>query len=152
MKPYPWKCRTCREREVRPAEVDYSTEVEHDGRTYHVRVPGLAVLRCDACGALVLDDEALEKVSNAFRYEAGLLMPAQIRKKREALGLTQKQLAVLLGVSEWSLSRWETGAQIQQRAMNNLLKGFFDVPEFRAHLGYEETRQGNIGAAAGASS
>src|SRR5207244_4396982 len=41
---------------------------------------------------------------------------------RDKLALTQKQLANLLGVSEATVSRWETGARIQQRAMGRFLR------------------------------
>jgi hypothetical protein len=46
-----------------------------------------------------------------------------------------------LDVSESTLSRWETGAQIQQRAMDKLLRGFFEVPAFRQYLGFTEIRE-----------
>ena len=38
------------------------------------------------------------------------------------LGLSQEQFANLLGVSEATVSRWEMGAQIQQRAMDRFLR------------------------------
>jgi putative zinc finger/helix-turn-helix YgiT family protein len=140
VKPFPWKCRTCREVAVWPASVPFTTEVEHDGRVYRVELSALDVLRCGRCGALVLDDAANTAISEALRREAGLLSPADIRQQRAALGLTQKQLAAFLGVSESTLSRWETGAQIQQRAMDRLLRGFFEVPAFRCHLGFTEVQ------------
>jgi hypothetical protein len=40
-----------------------------------------------------------------------------------------------LQIADATLSRWETGAQIQQRSMDRLLRGFFFVPEFRRFLG-----------------
>ena len=135
MQPFPWKCGTCRERALAPAVVDYHEEVEHDGRAYKVRIPGLHVLRCENCGALVLDDEANLKVSEALRAEAGLLTPEEIRSRREELGLTQKQLAEALQVGEWTLSRWETGGQIQQRSLDRFLRAFFELPELRRFLG-----------------
>ena len=46
----------------------------------------------------------------------------EIRQGREQLGLTQKQFANLLGVGEATVSRWETGAQIQQRALDRFLR------------------------------
>jgi putative zinc finger/helix-turn-helix YgiT family protein len=46
----------------------------------------------------------------------------EIRQGREKLALTQKQFANLLGVGEATVSRWETGAQIQQRAMDRFLR------------------------------
>ena len=57
-----------------------------------------------------------------FRREARLLAPEEIREGREKLALTQKQFANLLGIGEATVSRWETGAQIQQRAMDRFLR------------------------------
>src|SRR5437762_341779 len=59
---------------------------------------------------------------SAFWREARLLAPEEIRAGRERLALTQKQFANLLGVGEATVSRWETGAQIQQRAMDRFLR------------------------------
>jgi HTH-type transcriptional regulator/antitoxin MqsA len=132
---FPLKCRTCREKAVVRAKLDYEAEVEHDGRAYRVKVPQLKVLKCDHCGAIVLDDEADERISDALRRAAGLLSPDEIRAGRNRLGLKQKEMAACLNVAESTLSRWETGGQIQQRAMDTLLRLFFDVPEVRARLG-----------------
>lgn len=139
MKPFPWRCRTCREVAVNRVTEPYTTTVEHDGRSYLVDLPKLEVLRCQRCGAIVLDDAANIEITKAFRQKAGLLDPVEIRRKREALDLTQKQLATYLDVSESTLSRWETGTQIQQRAMNKLLCSFFEVQALREYLGYKET-------------
>jgi putative zinc finger/helix-turn-helix YgiT family protein len=117
--------------------------VEHDGRAYHVELPALEVLRCGHCGAVVLDDAANEKISEAFRREAGLLTPGEIRQQREALQLTQKQLARLLQVAEATLSRWETGGQIQQRAMDLLLRLFFASADVRRRLGHASAPNGD---------
>jgi DNA-binding transcriptional regulator YiaG len=75
------------------------------------------------------------RLSDALRATAGLLQPGEIRAGREALGLTQKELANYLQIAEATLSRWETGAQIQQRSLDKLLRGFFGVEEFRRFLG-----------------
>jgi putative zinc finger/helix-turn-helix YgiT family protein len=114
--------------------VDYETEIEHDGRAYHVKVPGLEVLRCESCGAVALDDAASNKVTEAFRAAAGLLRPEEIRQKREALGLTQKELAACLDISPFTVSRWETGAQVQQKVLDRVLRMFFDHPPTRAYM------------------
>jgi putative zinc finger/helix-turn-helix YgiT family protein len=136
--PHPLKCRTCREKGVVPVTMDYTAEIEHDGRLYQVKVPQLEVLRCGACGAIVLGDAASERVSEALRRAAGLLSPAEIKAGRKRLNLKQKELASYLNVAESTLSRWETGGQIQQRAMDTLLRLFFDLPEVRARLGCPE--------------
>jgi putative zinc finger/helix-turn-helix YgiT family protein len=134
MKPFPWKCRTCRKTAVVPTTLEYKTEVEHDGRVYPVEIPDLKVLRCEACSAVVLDDEANQRITEAFRAKAGLLTPEQIRRGREALGLTQKELAARLQVAEATISRWETGGQVQQRAMDQLLRTYFNVPAARHYM------------------
>jgi putative zinc finger/helix-turn-helix YgiT family protein len=143
MKPFPWKCGTCRQRGLAPAVIDYQTEVTHDGRTYTLALAALKVLRCGQCGAIVLDDEADEKISDALRAEARLLRPEEIRRGRESLGLTQKQLAHYLQVGESTLSRWETGVQIQQRSLDRLMRIYFQVPEARRFL--EETAMASSG-------
>jgi putative zinc finger/helix-turn-helix YgiT family protein len=130
-RPFPWKCRTCGEQRVKPAVVDYSAEMDHDGRAYSITVPQLEIFECEACKTRILTDAAHKKLANALRAEAGLLMPEEIRANREALGLTQKQIATLLQIAESTVSRWETGGQIQQRAMDLLLRGFFNVPTLR---------------------
>src|SRR5438046_1435982 len=129
------RCRKCRERSVRRVSIPYQTEVEHDGRAYAVALDELEVLRCDRCGSIMLGDEANTKITAAFRVQAGLLTPAEIRANRESLGLTQKQLAGFLKISESTVCRWETGVQVQQLAMDALLRLFFEVPACRAHLG-----------------
>jgi DNA-binding transcriptional regulator YiaG len=52
---------------------------------------------------------------------------------------TQKELAVQLAVAEATLSRWETGGQIQQRAMDKLLRLFFGLPAVRVALANTST-------------
>src|SRR5262249_38605405 len=134
VKPFPWKCGHCRQRTVFPDQVPYTVEVVHDGRAYTVTVPDLQTPRCRNCGELVLGDAANRQVSNAFRRQAHLLTPQQIRQARESLGLTQKQLANRLEVAEATLSRWETGTQIQQRSLDRLLRLFFAFPNVREAL------------------
>jgi putative zinc finger/helix-turn-helix YgiT family protein len=130
------KCTSCRERAVAPMMLPtYSAELEHDGRKYTVTVKDFRVLQCQRCQAIVFDEAANETLSNALRLEAGLLRPDEIHANREKLGLTQKQLAGFLRISESTLSRWETGAQIQQRAMDALLRVYFQSTEARLILG-----------------
>jgi putative zinc finger/helix-turn-helix YgiT family protein len=135
LKPYPWKCASCRERAVAPVTLaSYAASLEHDGKAYEVELHNLPVLRCGHCGEVVFGDEAEMRLSDALRDAAGLLHPAEIRGRRESLGLTQKQLARRLRIAESTLSRWETGAQIQQKCMDLMLRSFFDLPELRRYL------------------
>jgi putative zinc finger/helix-turn-helix YgiT family protein len=110
------------------ATLPYAITIEHDGRAYRVEIPALTVPQCTNCQSISIDDEADQQISAAFRREARLLTPEEIRLGREKLGLTQKQFANLLGVGEATVSRWETGAQIQQRAMDRFLRVCFASP------------------------
>lgn len=134
IRPFPWKCGRCRQREIYPIEEAYTTEFVHDGRSYTVTVPSLRTYRCRNCGDVVLDIEADEQITRTFRRQAGLLTPEEIRQNRKKLGLTQEELAERLCVAEATLSRWENGWQIQQRSLDKLMRLFFELPEARQFL------------------
>jgi putative zinc finger/helix-turn-helix YgiT family protein len=134
IRPFPWKCGRCRQREIYPTEGEYITEIVHDGRSYTVTLPSLRTFRCRNCGEVVLDTEASEQITQAFRRQAGLLTPEEIRQNRKKLDLTQEELAERLGIAEATLSRWENGWQIQQRSLDKLMRLFFELPEARQFL------------------
>lgn len=134
IRPFPWKCGNCRQREVYPIEEEYTIEIVHDGRSYTVTLPSLRRFRCRNCGEVDLDDEANEQITQAFRRQAGLLSPDEIRQNRKKLGLTQEELAERLGIAEATLSRWENGWQIQQRSLDKFMRLFFELPEARQFL------------------
>jgi putative zinc finger/helix-turn-helix YgiT family protein len=125
---YPKRCGKCGQKAMDLATVPYTITIEHDGRSYRVEIPDFTVPRCTNCQAISIDDEADQQISAAFRRVAGLLPPDEIRRGRENLGLTQKQFANLLGVGEGTVSRWETGAQIQQRAIDRFVRLCFASP------------------------
>jgi putative zinc finger/helix-turn-helix YgiT family protein len=137
------KCGNCRQRVVALETVQYTTQVSHDGREYTVNIPALVVPKCSACGTIHLDDAANRAISQAFREVAGLLSPEEIRSGRDNLGMSQQELADQLGIAVSTLSRWETGAQIQQRAFDRLLRAFFGVPELRRYL--QRLKSGSAG-------
>src|SRR5215467_12193909 len=108
-KPFPWTCGYCRKKEVYRTKIPYSTDINYDGRTYHLEIPDLEAPRCRACGELILDSPANRRIDHTLRAQIGLLQPEEIRRHREALHLTQRELAARLGIAEATLSRWETG-------------------------------------------
>lgn len=126
MKPFPWKCPECGEKTIKPAcEPRYATVMRHDGRDYPVAVKNLDLWKCEKCGLVQLPEPADAILQAALRKKAGLMSPEMIRGTREKLKLTQKELADELQVAESTLSRWESGMQIQQRAMDQYLRLVF---------------------------
>jgi DNA-binding transcriptional regulator YiaG len=134
VRPFPWKCGHCGERAVYLGQFPYASEIAYDDVTYTVSFPDLEAPRCQNCGNIVLTDAANERIDSAFRAQAGLLTPEDIRRRREALGLTQNQLVRRLGVDAATLGLWEAGSQFPSRALNHLLDLFFAFPLVRQHL------------------
>jgi len=97
-----------------------------------VAVPKTAHLRCPGCGEVVLrrDHARLlrEGALAGYRAQHGLLHSQEIRAIRERHNLTQGQLAGLLRLGANTLSRWESGRNVQTAAMDVLLRLIRDVP------------------------
>jgi putative zinc finger/helix-turn-helix YgiT family protein len=133
-RPFPWPCSDCLTRTVVPTVIEYTAKVKHDGTAYELHFPELEVPRCQTCGETYTTTAVDERINDALRSRLRLLMPAQIRKGIEKLGLKQQEFAERLGVAPETISRWVNGALIQSRAMDNFLRVYFAVPEVRAVL------------------
>ena len=84
-----------------------------------VRLP---VRRCGTCEFEYLD-EAAERLKHAAVCDhLGVLPPDEIRRIREAHGLTRAAFARLTGLGEASLNRWENGLSIQSHANDRYLR------------------------------
>ena len=133
-KPSPRVCIRCRTKTVGPATVPYRASRMHEGARHTVDVPPLSVPRCETCGELHFDNYADDRINAAFRAQLGLLTPAQVRANREALGLSQDELAARLGVTAEPVRRWEEDLQIPTRVEDNLLRLDFALPQVRSVL------------------
>jgi putative zinc finger/helix-turn-helix YgiT family protein len=114
--------------------MDFTTDVKHDGVVHRIHLPGLEVPRCQTCGETIITNAVDEQINDALRRHLRLLTPSQMRQGVKALGLSQQELAERLGVAKETISRWVNGALIQSRAMDNLLRIYFALPEVRAAL------------------
>lgn len=143
---YPIRCGDCGSVAVSPAVVPYVAHKSHDGRIHTLKIPRLHVLRCASCGELLFDLDADAQISAALRAKLRLLTPEAIRAHIASLGLTQKAFADRLGVASETVSRWVSGALIQTRAMDNLMRVFFEIPRVREVLGGQPARRARAAA------
>ena len=97
-----------------------------------VSVASALHLSCPKCAEVVLrfqDAKRLhEDAITAYRRKHGLLSADEIRAIRERFGLTQAELAQLLKLGGNTVSRWESGRNVQTAAMDLLLKMIRDLP------------------------
>lgn len=97
-----------------------------------IPVPHAAHLRCPKCKEIVLRLEDARRLGEdaigLYRKKHGLLSAAEIRAIRERFDLTQSDLAKLLHLGQNTVSRWESGRNVQTAAMDVLLRLLRDVP------------------------
>jgi putative zinc finger/helix-turn-helix YgiT family protein len=125
------QCRQCGKREVVMASTQYDATVQHDGRLHTFTIPKLELPVCQVCGAKVFTEEVDAQVNNALRAHLNFLTPGQIREAIKRVKMNQKEVSNCVGVAEATLSRWLNESQIQSRAMDNLLRVFFALPQVR---------------------
>lgn len=82
----------------------------------------LPVIICNQCGAQWTGPEAEDARHEAVCRYLGRLTPDEVRGVREKYRLSQYEFSRISGLGEASLSRWETGAQIQNAASDRLLR------------------------------
>jgi putative zinc finger/helix-turn-helix YgiT family protein len=133
-KPFPWLCFSCGKREVDSHVGPYTTAIKHDGALYDLEIPDFCAPACRICGELQITNNADAQIRAALREKVGLLTPEEIRRNRTELKLTQRELAEELGTAEATISRWETGAVVQSRAMDRFLRVYFAFPQARSAL------------------
>lgn len=97
-----------------------------------VAVPSAVHLSCTKCGEVVLrfqDSKRLgEDAIAMYRRKHGLLSADELRAIRERFDLTQAGLAKLLRLGGNTVSRWESGRNVQTAAMDILLRLIRDLP------------------------
>jgi putative zinc finger/helix-turn-helix YgiT family protein len=97
-----------------------------------IAVPAAAHLRCPDCGEIVLRLDQARRLQEAahdlYRRKHGLLSAGEIRSLRERFDMTQSALADLLRLGSNTLSRWESGRNVQTASMDVLLRMLRDVP------------------------
>ena len=97
-----------------------------------VAVPSALHLSCPKGHDIVLRYQDARRLGEdgieIYRRKHGLLSAHEIRAIRERFGLTQAEFASLLRLGANTLSRWESGRNVQTEAMDMLLRLIRDLP------------------------
>jgi len=115
------RCPVCSGAELRSETRTETFDYDGDGDKVQVTVDKVPVEVCPACGEVFSGPEAGRIRNEAICKALGYLTPQEIRRVRERLNLTQAGFAQLTGIGEATISRWERGRLIQNRAMNQYL-------------------------------
>lgn len=116
------RCPNCGKANLESRRIKDVFDYESDQESIRVEVDDVPIQACVACGEIFLGPQALQMRHHAVCRQLGLLNPDEIRSLREQLGLSQDQLATLTGIGVASISRWERGRLLQNRAHDNLLR------------------------------
>lgn len=119
-----WRCPTCNVGRLHDKVITDRFEYEVDGKTQTVVAENVPVRECDnaACGERLSGPEAGRIRHEAICRAFGLLTPREIQAIRERLGPSQERFAQLTGIGIATISRWERGRLLQNRAYDNLLR------------------------------
>ena len=79
------------------------------------------VEKCGDCGFSYLGPTAERACHEAICEHLGVMKPSQIKGLRDYHGLTQAEFSKITGLGEATLSRWERGILIQNKAYDNYL-------------------------------
>jgi len=112
------ECEDCGGRMISKIErqtFDYG--VGKDATSLSADVP---VWRCESCGEAFLDEAGEMARHDAVCAHLGVMSPTEVRAARG--NLSRHEFYELTGIAEASMKRWESGEQIQTRAMDLLLR------------------------------
>jgi putative zinc finger/helix-turn-helix YgiT family protein len=104
--------------DIREVEESFVYGAGENAVTLKARIP---VIYCDACNMQYATSDAERRRHEAVCRHLSVMTPSEIRYLRKKMGLSRRQLAELTGVGEASIARWERGAVIQNRSLDQLL-------------------------------
>lgn len=112
-------------------EINENTKVSEKGIPVSVKVKRAY---CKRCGTVVpyekIDYEADRLVYDEYKRKVGLLTSQEIKEIRLLRNLSQRELSLMLGLGEKTITRYENGA-IQDRAYDILLRLIKDNRGYR---------------------
>ncbi|NVE93851.1 hypothetical protein [Altererythrobacter lutimaris] len=139
-------CELCGEGDARLIEVmsDVPIGSGASAELLSVRTP---VWKCDTCAGQYLHEDADMIQHDAVCDHLDRLRPSAIRSLRLLFGMNPETFSAYTGIGIASIKRWESGAQIQTKAFDNLLRFYkkeaekntvhqidYSKPKFRTHI------------------
>lgn len=116
------RCPACGAGKLKQNVVAEQFSYDGDRGAILVEAKDVPIRICDACGETFTGPEAARIRHEAICRALGLLTPDEIKALRERLGKTQQEFAELTGIGEATISRWERGRLLQNRANDNFLR------------------------------
>lgn len=133
-KPYPRHCAACGKDAVVLKQIPYDARVRHDGKLHTFHISTLGVDECEHCGERYFTVDTDEQISLALRRFLGLLLPEEIRAGLAQCSVNQRTFAEHLGIAAETVCRWLSGAAIQTRSMDNMMRLYFSLAAVREAL------------------
>ena len=130
-KPYPRRCAVCGDVSVSRCRIPCNAEVRHDEKLHAFSIASLGIDQCERCGEQFFTKSTDEEINLALRSHLGLLTPHEIRAGLNLCDVNQKEFAEHLGIAAETVSRWLTGASIQTRTLDKLMRLYFTMPDVR---------------------
>ena len=106
--------------------------------TLHATIP---VRKCTVCDFTYIDYEGQRSRDEAVRHHHGFLTAREIRAVRKRYAMSRMAFARITGLEEATLSRWEKGTLMPNRADDNYLR-LLELPENLERLRGKESREG----------
>ena len=142
-------CPMCRSADVRVFEETAFVPAKDDIPEFSYKQPKIACNESD-CMAVSLAPEHKQVYHEAFCKVNGLLTPAEIKEIRNKFGadtkkgkIGQRDFAKALGLGEVTVSRYETGRQIQSRSIDFLIRASL-LPGFSSLVEKASTPPSNV--------
>ncbi len=117
------RCPACGQGWLKPTTATDRFVHEEDGVSMPVIVEKVPIEVCTKCAEAYRGPEAARLHHEAVCRTFGFLTPREIFDLRERiLSLTQEEFAHLTGIGLATISRWERGRLVQNRAMDRYLR------------------------------
>ncbi|MBY0528448.1 MAG: type II toxin-antitoxin system MqsA family antitoxin [Gemmataceae bacterium] len=129
------RCSLCGKGLLKPCRIDKTFEYgDEDTNLITVSARDVPVEVCEACGEIYSGPDAARVEHEAICRALGLLPPSEIRRIREQFGPSQEEFAELTGIGVATISRWERGRMLQNKAMDRYLRLLDHYPDNRRRL------------------